>query len=214
MEGQTNWKKWHQLTDALRISLNSTVPTGTIPICADIEVPENLDEEMIYRAKKVESKLSPAIAAQFGLKAAGGQETVDRHYHPRVGFEKGKVTFKVHIMKVNPEDKMPFKGITLWKRGVDRDVHAMLKCGRAGESRAFGFNAGNNNGKTNAYVTLAYPGLTGKFEPLFVKVSEITGRELDSFFLKITAEDGPDNTVVVEAKEVDSREVPVFLQKV
>lgn len=200
------WKKWHQLHEVFRVSLDSTVPAGEIPTF-NLAVPDNLSEEMVYRAKKVESKFNPAIAAKLGLKA-GGQETVDRHYHPRVGFENGKVSFKVHIVKVNPEDKMPFKRITLWNRAFERTDHASLKCGRASEVKAFGFEPNKP-----PYVTLAFPGLTGTFEPLFVRVSEYTGRELDNYFLKVTARDEPDNIVVVECSEVDAKEVPIFLKK-
>lgn len=223
------WRKWHQLTDVLRVSLNSTVPAGVTPCYGDFQVLDTADDEgrslpfayalelgvvdmdskMIHRAitRQIESRINPAIAARFGLKS-NDKETVDRHYHPRIlGSVKGKVSFKVHIVKVKPEDKMPFKQVGFWKRGVDHDVRASLKCGRASEGKAFGFEPNKP-----PYVNLAYPGKSGVFEPLFVKVSEVTGRELDTYFIKITAVDGPDNTVVVEAKEVDSKEAPAFLK--
>ncbi|OGN27463.1 MAG: hypothetical protein A2758_00050 [Candidatus Zambryskibacteria bacterium RIFCSPHIGHO2_01_FULL_49_18] len=235
LEGQANkstkplsnlvWRKWHQLHDRLRVALDSTLPVGDLPNYGDFQVEDPIDDEgrslpfayalemglvemedMIYDGKSRErqwEKKNYQLNARFGTKFRD-METVDRHYHPRVGFAKGKVFFKVHIIKTNPEDKMPFKRITLWKRGIDRDFHTSMRCGRAGEEKPFGFEG-------TAYLPLAYPGKTGVFEPLLVRVSEYNNSV--PFYIKITAHDEPDNIVVVEAKEVDPNEAPLFLRR-
>ncbi len=202
------WRKWHQLHDVLRVSLNSTVPVGVAPTFTDVKAPAAMDEDMVYNRASRERKWlkrNGQLSTRLGLKFRD-TDTVDRYHHPRVGFEKGKVSFKVHIVKTNPEDKIPFKQITLWKRGVFKDAHCVLRCGRLDESKPFGFE-----NPERPYLPLAYPGKSGTFEPLYIRVSEYNERV--PFFLKVTVHNGEDNVVVVEATKVDSSVVPLFLKK-
>lgn len=217
MEGRNlNWNdKWHQLfhrpgeDSVLRVSLSSAVPAGTAPLFADdVEVPKDLPDDMVYDRKAREKKwlkhtgsLKNRLTLTFR-----DSETLDRYHHPRVWHSTVSVAFKVHILKKNPEDKVPFKTITLWKRGLFKDEHCVLRCGRHGETKPFGFEDASR-----PYLPLAFPGKTGKFEDLFIRVSEYRNRV--PYFLKVSVTEEYGNIVVVTAKVVDSGEVPAFLKR-
>ncbi|KKU59702.1 MAG: hypothetical protein UX81_C0007G0012 [Parcubacteria group bacterium GW2011_GWA2_47_12] len=220
------WDKWFRLTDVLRVTLDSTLPAGAEPkFLEGIEVPsdeelEKKENRMLLRARKFESKISPEMAARLGLKSVI-EENYDRYSHPISSFGEGKVVYMVHVIKADRGDKFPYLRLQLWQRGVGKKTHSFLKCGRAKElkpehqDKVFGFQSKRHYSETEIkkaqYLPLSYPGLVGAFEPLFIRVAEHDNRM--PYFLKITAHDGPDNTVIVEAKEVDSNEVPLFLRR-
>lgn len=222
MEGRDKvltWQKWHEVDDGgLQVALETTLPAGAVPEYVDLPVVDHLDDEqrtvslgeaivfgivempdnMIYRAKTVQSRIG-------GM--PDGKETVDRHYHPRIGpvadLRKPvrKIAFKVHITNGL------FKRLAL-RRHADRGERpAEMWCGRASEEEAFGFNT--RGSKNLFFVTLAYPGKTPEFEPVFIKVAEYG--EVP-YFLKVDARDADGGIVVVEVSLVSILKAPVFLR--
>jgi len=222
MEGRDTvlrWRKWHAVDNGgLQVASETTLPAGAEPEYIDYLVVDHGDDkqrtlplgraialgivempdEMIYRAKVVRSRIGGV---------PDSKETVDRHYHPRVGsfpdLQKAvrKIAFKVHIKNGL------FKRVAL-RRHADRGERpAEMCCGRASETEAFGFNT--RGSKNLFFVTLAYPGKTPVFEPLFVKVVEY-GKV--PYFLKVEAHDEADGVVVVEVSLVSILKAPAFLR--
>ena len=186
------WEKWHSVNDYLQVALEATLPTSKIPTFKNVEVADdfyvhaNMDK-MIHRAK------------------AG--ETVDRYYHPRVGLERKPATRRIVMEKylTNPL----FYRVSLRRHAEERGTSvAMMWCGRASEGKAFGFSTSGS--KNPFFVTLAYPGLTPEFEPVFIKVMQ--SREPLPYYLKVKARDEGEN-VVVTVTEIEKRQVPMFLAK-
>ena len=200
MEGQLAWRKWHPIADGLQVALETTLPAGAIAeykgsVLGIMEMPDN----MIYRAKSMPSR----IAGQPDSK-----ETVDRHYHPRIGSfpdlqsSVRKITFKVHIKNGL------FKRISFRRHVGELGTSKMMWCGRKSESNAFGFST--KGSRNPHFVTLAYPGKTPEFEHLFIKVSE--PREPMPYYLKVEVRDEGEN-VIVTVTEVEKKNVPLFLTK-
>ena len=206
MEGRDKvltWRKWHAVDDGgLQVALETTLPAGAEPEYAgglDFPPDEDLEEcDMIYRAKAVLSRIGGV---------PDSKETVDRHYHPRIGpvadLRKPvrKVAFKVHIKNGL------FKRIALRRHADHGERPAEMWCGRASEKEAFGFNT--QGSKNQFFVTLAYPGLKQEFEPLFIKVAEYG--EVP-YFLKVEAHDEADGVVVVEVSLISILRAPAFLR--
>jgi hypothetical protein len=80
---------------------------------------------------------------------------------------------------------------------------------RHGEVTHFGFDSWNS--KDQRYLSLAYPGISGQFIPVYVKIQN--GKE-DFVYLEVWAcdEDGDeDGKVVVQARRVVNADVPESL---
>lgn len=200
------WEKFHWMDENLKIALEATLKAGAVPKYAESFkeflgiVPPDVFKKMIHPAKSGvrDSILGPQLY----------QETSDKYYAPRLGPEAflgqalRKVSFIRHIVK---NDDLLWWKLCFYKRSQNKHSHASMWCGRMGEDKVFGFNAEDKNPQ---YLPLAYPGKTGKFEPLFIKVMEY-GRHAP-YYLKVEAHDEGD-AVVVETLVVSVMDVPQFL---
>jgi len=80
---------------------------------------------------------------------------------------------------------------------------------RHGEVSHFGFDSWNS--KDQKYLSLAYPGVSGEFVPVFVKIQEQNnGRKEGVIYLEIWAW-GEKSQVVVQGRRVDKEETPELL---
>lgn len=201
MKNILTWRKWHAVDDSLQVALETTLPAGAVAeYSGSVLGIMEMSEDMIYRAKTVPSRIGDL---------PDGKETVDRHYHPRIGSAANlqkptrKVAFKIHIKNGL------FRRISL-RRHADRGERpAEMWCGRASEKEAFGFNT--QGSKNQFFVTLAYPGLKPEFEPVFIKVCEV-GDRLLPYYLRVDVHDDADGFVVVEVSLVSVLKVPAFLR--
>ena len=193
----------------LKVGLEATLARGALPQYTEgmkdflERVPPEAEDwkKMIHRAK---SGVRGSI-----LGPQPYQETKDKYYSPLVGPEAflgqslRKVSFLRHITNVD-----------WWKLSFERRSQEKrspapwMCCGRDGEKEAFGFNAEKDEKKSH-YLSLAYPGKTGVFEPLFIKVVEYGEAP---YFLKVDAHDADGGIVVVEVSLVSILKVPVFLR--
>ena len=204
------WEKFHWVDENLKVALQATLKAGAVPEYAENVkeflgiVPPDVFEKMIHRAK---SGVRDSI-----LGPQPYQETSDQYCAPMLGPEAflgqalRKVSFLRHIVK---NDDVLWWKLVFYKRSQNKHSCAVMWCGRTGEDKVFGFNAegGENPPK---YLPLAYPGKTGKFEPLFIRVMEY-GRHAP-YYLKVEAHDEADGVVVVETRVVSVMEVPQFLR--
>ncbi|MBI2020950.1 hypothetical protein HYS99_00365 [Candidatus Giovannonibacteria bacterium] len=218
------WEKWSPLAVALQVGLESTLPAGTAAeFLGSVPPVEELEKtEMIYRAREPKKGV-----LGLEIEAAMGQvskETVDRHYHPRVkcaDFNRPirTVVFDRHITGAL------FERLCLRRHGERKAPPPRMWCGRFGEEDVFGFNA--KRSKNPHYVTLAYPGLTPDFVPLYIKVME-SGLNAP-YYLRVDVHDEPgkkkirvgkageersvSERIVVEVRQVNSKDVPAFLRE-
>ena len=192
----------------LKVGLEATLPINAQPKYTEVMkgflctvVPPEDWKNMIHRAK---SGVRDSI-----LGPQPYQETKDKYYSPLVGPEAllgqslRKVSFLRHITNADWW-KLSFERRSQEKRSPT----PWMCCGRDGEKEAFGFNAEKNEKKSH-YLSLAYPGKTGVFEPLFIKVVEYG--EVP-YFLKVEAHDADGGIVVVEVSKVSILKAPVFLR--
>ncbi len=211
MEGRENvltWQKWEDGDDGgLQVALETTLPAGAEPEYIDYPVVDHIDDEQRTVSLGRAIALGIVEIPNEMIHRAKGLETVDRHNHPRIGpvadLRKPvrQVAFKVHVKNGL------FKRIAL-RRHADRGERpAEMWCGRASETEVFGFNT--QGSKNPFFVTLAYPGKTGVFEPLFIKVVEYGEAP---YFLKVEANDADGGIVVVEVSSVSILKAPAFLR--
>lgn len=211
------WKRWHPMDYSLQVALETTLLAGTAAEYVDgVETPmvDLEKEKMIYRTREqeAESKLGSILAAAMGSEVSN-KETKDRHYHPRVGFAANlqsatrRVSFKVHL-KNELRGSESYRRLHLRRHTSGGRTPARMWCGRAGEKEAFGFNT--EGSKSEVYLPLAYPGKSGRFEPLFIKVMD-PGMNAP-YYLKVEAHDEADGVVAVEASLVSVLKVPAFLR--
>ena len=211
MEGREKvltWRKWHEVDDGgLWVALDTTLSAGAEAEYGDFAVEDPCDDKGRTLPLGRAIELWVIQMPNEMIYHAEAMETVDRHYHPRVGpvadLQKSirKVAFKVHITNGL------FKRISL-RRHADRGERpAEMWCGRASEKEAFGFNT--RGSKNQFFVTLAYPGRKLEFEPLFIKVAE--DGEIP-YFLKVEAHDADGGIVVVEVSLVSILKAPVCLR--
>lgn len=83
--------------------------------------------------------------------------------------------------------------------------HTWMSCARANENVAFGFSLEEERDIYHVY--LAYPGISGSFEPLYVKIQK---PEQNGFaYYRITAEDaGAHDDILIQLRGVDEEGVP------
>lgn len=205
-------EKWHRVDEHLKVALEATLKANATPEYAEdfkgfigMGPPEDF-EKMVHKAK---SGVRDSI-----LGPQSYQETSDKYYAPRVGPEPylgqalRKVSFLKHIVK---NDGLLWWKICFYKHSQGKRSGASLFCGRDGESKPFGFDAeqANVDGKRPKHLPLAYPGKTGVFEPLFIKVVEY---DEAPYYLKVDAHDADGGIVVVEVSLVSVLKVPAFLR--
>lgn len=206
MEGQLTWERWHRVDRGIEMATEATLEAGVEPeYVGGVVVPANLPENMIYRARRKPLKLLGKVFQEVTL-----GETSDRHYQPRVGSEPElEAEVRRLTLKKGVKNARWYR-LVFYKRPISKSVRVRAWCGRFGaeERGPFGFDT---KGSSNLYYQpLSYPGKSGRFEPLFIKVAE-DGEA--PYYLKVEAHDEDGDVVVVAVSRVEAEVVPAFLRE-
>ncbi|QQG46111.1 MAG: hypothetical protein HYY55_04080 [Candidatus Niyogibacteria bacterium] len=151
---------------------------------------------------------------------AGYPREMDRYYRGQDGkkmarfynpaFQGSDVCNIVFSSRFSPDGDFPRKRLVFRRKEAARfgKTHVLpMTMARLGEEKPFGFSLWEEGdpGDRN-YVNLAFPGLSGKFEPAFVRIDEA----LETIFYKIEAEErGVQLHIFV--KRVEADDVPLQL---
>ncbi len=134
----------------------------------------------------------------------GQEEKLGQIWHPGEICVDGNndefVAFKIVTNGLEKSDDYPPFMLVFQRRGC------LAVCARFNDEQPyFGFE--NKSG----YLPLGFPGISGKFNPLFVKIRPAKKSEYDEFFLKIVAtehKEDDEEYVIVVAVEIGKKDVP------
>lgn len=168
----------------LKVALESTFPKGLMPIPnPQATAPKSIPADMTYES-----------------------QNITRYYHPAFGGDS-EIIFVPRLTR----DGELFRRLMFRRKMSRENPHEgrmEMRMARFGEEKPFGFSCWKQGDPGSpGYVALAYPGMTPKFVPVYVRI--------ESFplpaFLKIEAED-VDAGVCVRVTNVTSEEVPPTLR--
>ena len=153
--------------------------------------------------KEVVLNLDP-LYGKSGLIHDSAKESVQRVYEPAVkvlgSCLDGDAT-QVFFESVSPIG-------LLFRRLVFAKKRRWMVAARHGEVSHFGFDSWNS--KDQRYLSLAYPGISGQFIPVYVKIQN--GKE-DFVYLEVWAWDEEGNgRIVVQGRHVGEKEAPKSLK--
>ncbi|MCX6813344.1 MAG: hypothetical protein NTV77_02610 [Candidatus Azambacteria bacterium] len=143
-----------------------------------------------------------------GLIHNSPSETVKRVYEPAVkvlGSCKDGEAVQVFFEPVSPVEAL-FRRLVFFRKAYPQKPRPWVVAARHGEVEHFGFDSWNS--KDQKYLSLAYPGVSGEFAPVYVKIQD--GKEDGFVYLEVWAwsEDGK---VVVQGRRVGKSETPESL---
>ncbi len=132
--------------------------------------------------------------------------------------EKGQIFHPAEIKEIGSnKTEIVFTPVTNKAEGERRMLvffsQHWATCGRFGEGETFGFEKCRPNSvgyRGYDYMSLAFPGITGRFTSLYVKVKP---RDAASFYAKISAEE-KEGKIIVTAEKVFFNQLPLCLKKV
>jgi len=135
-------------------------------------------------------------------------ETVKRIYEPAVqilGSCKDGEAVQVFFEPVLPVESL-FRRLVFFRKIYPQKPRPWMVAARHGEVSHFGFDSWNS--KDQKYLSLAYPGISEQFIPVYVKIQN--GKEGSFIYLEVWAWD-EDGKVVVQGRRVNEEETPKSL---
>lgn len=186
------------MTEPARLKFQPLWDIGSLGVAFELNFANPLAEDVARRCELYEMERQ--------LRLVRREKTITRLYEPAIQKKiEGEDTFFEFPGELR--ESACFSRLMLRRR----DEGEVVVCARFGETRCFGLSLGDKNGEKTNYLSLAYPGKSGIFVPLYVRL-EWRG---EPFFLQIMALDKTKETsanVVVRVRKVLKKDVPAHLQ--
>ncbi|MDP2945926.1 MAG: hypothetical protein Q8N61_00525 [bacterium] len=182
--GERIWNKFHPLYGPdLKVGLETTFRKDVV-----------LDLDPLY--------------GKSGLIHDSAKESVQRVYEPAVkvlGSCKDGKAVQIFFEPVSSASSLFQRLVFTRKFNPTQKPRCWTVAARHGEVSHFGFDSWNS--KDQRYLSLAYPGISGQFIPVYVKIQN--GKE-GFVYLEVWAWE-EDGEVVIQARRVENADVPESL---
>lgn len=162
--------------------------------------------------KEVVLNLDP-LYEKSGLIHGSAKESVKRVYEPAkvLGSCKDSDAAQVFFEPVSQTGSL-FRRLVFFRKIYPQKPRPWIVAARHGEVSHFGFDSWNS--KNQRYLSLAYPGVSEEFVPVYVKIQDgKEGKGEEIVFMEVWAWNmvGMAGTVVVQGRRVNKEETPESL---
>lgn len=131
--------------------------------------------------------------------------------HPETGSEEVETGYKILFVSRFTKDGELFRRIVFRRKmlpGFPDEGRKQMMLARFGEEEPFGFSWWEKGDRgTAGYVSLAFPGKSGEFIPVFLRIDEYP----ESIFIKIEVKE-VENGVLVLSRAASRDEIPEHLK--
>jgi len=161
--------------------------------------------------KELLAQLTPSLIQPKSLPQGMNfeNEYVIRYYHPAISKELDKGREILFMPRFTKEGEL-FRRLVFRRKMIPdfpNEGRMQMMLARFGEDKPFGFSCWEEGDKGNAaYVSLAFPGKSGDFVPVYARIEEYP----TPVFLKIEAEETTEG-VLVCSRAISPEEVPPHL---